>query len=189
MTTAVILIALAAVVLGREWFLEQARRLAESEAIARLDRRHVVAAGLLVAAAVSWLASGERTDGKPEPTPVPYQGPIVLAGKFVGPQAAADAATLAALCDALADGVEYDAMKPEPRLTTGAAMDDLRVYAADGRMKGELVGERHPLVRQAIADYMAGSLGTKGGPLAPGDREKWAVAFREIARAAEAAIK
>ena len=181
-----LLILLAAAVLGRDWVLERLRVLAESGQLPKVDARHAIAAALLVAAAVSWSWRSQPAD---EPTPAPEAGPLVLAGKFVGPSAAADAVALAGLCDEMAACIEYDAGKPEPRLTTGVAMDDMRTAARDGRMQGSSIGDRHPLVRDAVQAYMDAAVGTAGGPLTPEQKSKWVAALRTVARAAEAAVR
>lgn len=190
MITAILLIAAAAFV-GREWLAEQATRLSSSAALPKIDGRQLVVAALLTGAAWSWWA-GRETDGEDKPTPAPPSGPIVLAGKFVGQEAARDAQALASLCDELAACIEYDAMrKPEPKLRTGRDVEDLRTTARDGRMRGISIGDRNPLVRQAIHDYLDRPevLGPSSGEFDAAGRSKWVAAFREIARAAEAAIR
>lgn len=182
-------VALALVVLFREWLLEQALRLSESGRLPKIDSRQVVAAVLLAAAAASWFWQPKA--GGDAPPPPPPAGPIVLAGKFVGDSAPEDAVALAGLCSELADCVEHDGAKPQPRLTTGVAIDDLRMAARDGRLRGGSIGDRHPLVRQAIHEYLdrPDVLGPAGGPLSPEHRTRWVAALRTISRAAEAAVR
>lgn len=190
MLTALLLAAAAAFV-GREWIAEQARRLAETATLPKIDSRQLVVAALLTAAAWSWW-SQRAADGEDKPTPVPPTGPIVLAGKFVGADASTDAAALASLCEELAATLEYDAMrKPEPKLRTGRDVEDLRTTAREFRMKGISIGDRNPLVRQAIHEYLdrPDVLGPSSGEFDAVGRSKWVAAFREIARAAEAAIR
>ena len=62
--------------------------------------------------------------GPPEPAPT-----FSLRGKFIGPTASQDAATCGALCEELAATLEYDQAQAEPRIKTGAAVEDLRVAA------------------------------------------------------------
>lgn len=185
---AIAFVVLAVLVLFREWILDQALRLTESGRLPRVDASKAVAAALLAAAAVSW-AWQPTADG--QPTPAPAAGPIVLAGKFVGEHAAADAAAFASLCDELASCIEWDETLADPRLTTGVAIDGLRVAARDARMKGVSIGERHPLVREAVHEYLdrPDVLGPAGGPLTPDQTSKWKAALRTIARAAEAAVR
>lgn len=198
MVTAFLILA-AAGVLGREWVMERLRVLAESGSVPKLDSRHAVAGLLLAAAAASW-AMQPAAEG--EPTPAPPAGPLVLAGKFVGPTAAADAAAFACLCDELAACIEWDEVQKDPRLTTGVAIDELRIAAREGRMRGDSIGDRHPLVRDSVRDYLDRTLGepttdasgrtvyrTPGGPLTPEQRSRWKSALRTVARAAEAAIR
>jgi hypothetical protein len=44
-------------------------------------------------------------------------------------------------------------------------------------------------VRDAIHKYLDEKAGSKGGEMAPEDRVKWIMAYREISRAAEDASK
>lgn len=164
---------------------------ANSGKFAQVDRRHVVAAAL-VAVAIGWWAYGQRPidDGRPTPAPGSV-GELDLTGLFTGPTAAEDALALSQLCDELAAKVEYDAMRDKPRLTTGWQIADLRSAARDYRLAGDTFGNRQPKVRDAVATYLDRPevLGKNGGPLGPKDRARWIAAFRDIARAAEAAIR
>jgi hypothetical protein len=144
-----------------------------------MTKRRVIAAALLAAFAAIFLAGG-----KPSPTPAPLPpDAFTLRGKFVGPDAAADAASLAALCEELASVIEWDGIQPEPRLKTGASIDELRVVAREARMKGVSIGDRQPKARDAIHKFLDESVGTSGGPVGPEARSKWVAAFRDIARA------
>lgn len=143
-----------------------------------MNIRHVVAVVLL---AVGVLSAFSGTSG---PSPVPG-GDIVLAGKFVGPTASADAAISAGMFSELADEIEYDAQRAGgPHLTTGVAFDDLRTRAFDLRCKGQKIGDRQPRARDAIKAYMTAKVGVSGGPVGPEQRAEWVKALREIGRAA-----
>lgn len=152
-----------------------------------MERRHVIGAGLLLAAALAWSSRAPR-----EPTPAPSPAPSVgldLRGTFIGPDAAADAATVAALFDELAAEVEWDAMQPEPVIKTGVAFDELRQRARELRCRGVSLGAKHPRARDAIKDYLDRTAGTSGGPLTEQQRSAWVAAYRDIARAAEDAAR
>jgi hypothetical protein len=150
----------------------------------QLDSRHLAAAALVAAAAWSYVASSPAT---PAPAPAPDPAAFTLRGKFVGPDAARDAALVAALCTELANEIEWDASQPEPLIRTGVAFDELRVRSRVLLCRGESLGAKHPLARQAIEDYLNTVAGTAGGPLTPDAKAKWISAYREVARAAEAA--
>lgn len=164
---------------------------ANRDRFSQINRRHLAAA-LVAVVAVGWWYYGQQPidDGRPTPAPGAV-GELDLAGLFTGPTAADDAAALAALCDELAAAVEYDGMQAKPRLATGWQIADLRSTARDVRLKGETFGDRQPKVRDAVSTYLNRPeiLGRDGGPLAPKDRAKWIASFRDIARAAEAAIR
>jgi gluconate kinase len=53
--------------------------------------------------------------------------------------------------------------------------------------RGESLGAKHPLARDAIEAYLNATAGTSGGPLTPEQRAAWVKAYREVAAAAEAA--
>lgn len=137
---------------------------------------------------VAWLAFSQfQKVERPEPAPAPAVG-LDLRGKFVGAEAAADAAITDELMDALADAIEYDATLPEPRLRTGQAFAELRTAAREYRTSGVRLGDRQPLARDAIAAYLEQTVGTDGGPVDAAGRARWVKAFREVSAAARAAI-
>jgi hypothetical protein len=156
--------------------------IAASMPLPQLERKHVIGAGLIAAAAIAW-GSGRPSTPTPSPTPAP-DARLVLRGTFVGPEASADAATVAALMDELAAEIEWDGMQAEPLIRTGVAVDDLRQRARELRCRGVSLGEKHPRAREAIKVYLDGAAGTSGGPLTPAQRSAWVAAYREIGRAA-----
>jgi hypothetical protein len=149
-----------------------------------MNPRRLAAAGLLGLAAIVWVAGRPADKPAPTPAPPPHDG-LVLRGLFVGPEAAADAASLSALCYSLGDIVSWDAMQPQPRLLTGVAFDDLRIAAREARLHGDSIGARQPRVRDAVKAYLDAKIGTSGGPVTPESRSAWAGAFNAIGRAAE----
>ena len=147
-----------------------------------LERRHVVGAALLAAAAFAW---GSSAPPAPAPTPAPGPAPgFSLRGTFVGPDAAADAATVSALMEELSSALEWDGSQAEPLIRTGVAVDDLRQRARELRCRGVSLGEKHPRAREAIKAHLDATAGTSGGPLTPAQRSAWVAAYRDIARAA-----
>lgn len=140
--------------------------------------RQMAACGLLFAAFQLY-----QKENAPTPAPdIPTD--IVLQGKFVGPDAAEDAAVLSTLADELANEIEWDGLQDHPFLRTGVDFDTLRTRAREIRCKGESLGEKHPKVRTAVATYLDQKIGNSGGPISPADRAKWVVAYRDIAKAA-----
>lgn len=142
-----------------------------------MSLRVVIAVALLLAGLFSMRGSS------PQPTPAPEPDGLNLRGKFIGTTAAADAATLAALCDELAAVIEWDGMQESPRLRSGVAFDELRVAAREARCRGESIGHRQPKVRDAIHGYLDQAVGNAGGPVAPEQRARWIAAYRELGRA------
>jgi hypothetical protein len=126
------------------------------------------------------------------PAPAPGPTPVVgldLRGRFVGVDAAADAATTAALLEELAGQIEWDGSQAEPRLKTGAAFDDLRRAARELRTRGVSLGARQPAVRDSIKAFLDAQVGTDGGPVDAGRRATWVAAFRSVAQAAAEASR
>jgi hypothetical protein len=150
----------------------------------------ILAAGGMVAFAIR-----ESRTPAPAPAPAPVVG-LDLRGKFVGPDAAADAATTSALMQELADKIQWDGLpqdqegRPkEPRLRTGAAFDDLRRAAREIRCEGVSLGARQPAVRDEIKRYLDAEIGTDGGPVDAAKRSAWVYAFKSIAQAAAEATR
>lgn len=145
-----------------------------------MSRWRFAAAAVLILVALYWSLPAAPA---PVPTPVPTPDRFNLRGKFIGPSATDDAALLAALCGELADVIEWDGMKPEPRLKSGLAFDELRIAAREGRCRGESIGQRQPHARDAIQKFLESQVGVSGGPVGPQERSKWIAAYRELARA------
>jgi len=143
----------------------------------------ILAAGAMIAFSIL-----ESRTPPPAPGPAPVVG-LDLRGRFVGPDAAADAATTAALLEELASQIEWDGQQAEPRLRTGAAFDDLRRSARELRTRGVSLGARQPAVRDAIKTFLDAEAGTEGGPVDAAARAKWVRAYRAVSQAAEEATR
>ena len=141
-----------------------------------MNRQMLSAALLAAAAGMAWLASqpGTVPDAAPD-------SPIRL--EWSGPTAAADRATMGHLCAGLADALEHDGSRSEPKIRSGTQLEELRVTARDGRMRGVSIGDRQPAARQAIGDYLDREAGKSGGPLDADGRQRWVKAFRGVAAA------
>ena len=152
-----------------------------------LIQRQIASGCLVVLALILWAFSGGN-EVAPNPGPVPPTG-LVLRGLFVGQNAGSDAQMLSALTGEIGDVIEYDGSLPSPRLKTGVALDDLRIAAREGRMRGESLGSRQPKVKEAIHSYLDETVGTSGGPVTPAERAKWVAAMKDISRACADAAK
>jgi hypothetical protein len=147
---------------------------------------------LAILAAGAMIAFSIRENGTPSPAPAPAPAPVVgldLRGRFVGVDAAADAATTAALLEELAGQIEWDGQQQEPRLRTGAAFDDLRRAARELRTRGVSLGARQPAVRDAIKTFLDQEAGTEGGPVDAAARARWVKAYRTVSAAAAEASR
>lgn len=147
-----------------------------------MNLRYMVAFGLLFAAFQTYQKDREAT-------PAPEARELDLRGKFVGPDAAQDAAILSTISSELADEIEWDGTQSNPYLKTGVDFDELRTTARDIRCRGECLGDKYPKVRTAVATYLNEKVGVSGGPISPADRANWVAAYRQIAKAAEDATR
>lgn len=178
---AALLVAFAVYVLAGQQITERVKAWLSTAQMPTIDGKHVAAVALLVAAAIAFMPSRSSTP-TPQPVPVPPDA-FSLRGKFVGPTAAEDASTMAALCSELAECIDYDG-KHDQRLKTGVAFDELRIAAREMRCRGESIGARQPAVRDAVHKFLDDAVGSSGGPVTPESRAAWVSALRDLSRAA-----
>jgi hypothetical protein len=177
---AALLVAFAVYVLAGQQLTEKVKAWLSTAQMPTIDGKHVAAVALLVAAYLAFAPS--RQAPTPTPAPVPPDA-FSLRGKFVGPTAAEDASTMAALCGELAECIDYDG-KHDQRLKTGVAFDELRIAAREMRCRGESIGARQPAVRDAVHKFLDDAVGSSGGPVTPESRAAWVAALRDLSRAA-----
>jgi hypothetical protein len=152
------------------------------------DRQKLVILAALLAGAV--LAAVVEFAPRPAPAPVPTPAVALdLRGKFVGANAAEDAAAFAGLCHGIAEALAADGGKPTPRITTGVQIEDVRVAAAEGRFLPRSLSREQPHAAAAAGRYLDSVVGTSGGPLDATTRSRWVEAFRTLAQAAEEAVR
>ena len=175
-----LLIAFAVYLLAGQQITEKVKAWYATAKVPTIDGQYVAAVALLVAAVIAFAPS--RQAPAPGPAPVPPDA-FSLRGKFIGPTAAEDASTMAALCGELAECIDYDG-KHDQRLKTGVAFDDLRIAAREMRCKGESIGARQPQVRDAVHKFLDDAVGSSGGPVTPESRAAWVSALRDLSRAA-----
>ena len=175
-----LLVAVAVYALAGQQIAEKVKAWYATAKMPTVDGKHVAAIALLVAAAIAF--APQRQAPTPTPAPAPPDA-FTLRGKFIGPTAAADAATLSALCDELASCIAYDGLHDQ-RLKTGVAFDELRIAAREMRCRGESIGARQPHVREAVHKFLDDAVGSSGGPVTPESRAAWVSALRDLSRAA-----
>ena len=151
-----------------------------------MKREHVILAALLAGAV---LAAVVEFAPRPTPAPTPTPAALDLRGKFVGPEAATDAAAFSGLCHGIAEALAADGGRTAPRITTGVQIEDVRVAAAEGRFLPRSLSREQPHAVAAAGRYLDSVVGTSGGPLDATARQRWVEAFRELARAAEEAVR
>jgi hypothetical protein len=175
-----LLVAFAVYVLAGKQITEKVQAWYATAKVPTIDGQYVAAIALLIAAVIAFAPS--RQAPVPGPAPAPPDA-FSLRGKFIGPTAAEDASTMAALCGELAECIDYDG-KHDQRLKTGVAFDDLRIAAREMRCKGESIGARQPQVRDAVHKFLDDAVGSSGGPVTPESRAAWVSALRDLSRAA-----
>lgn len=121
-------------------------------------------------------------------TPAPG-GEFSLRGKWIGPAAAEDAAAFAGLCRGIADALEADGSRQQPRITSGVQVEDVRVAAAEGRFLPRRLTQEQPHAVAAAGKFLDEVAGTSGGPLDAAARAKWVQAYRQLATAAEESVR
>lgn len=152
----------------------------------RLDRNQAIVLAALIAGAIL-AAVVEFAPRRSSPAPV--DGGLSLRGKFIGSQAAEDAAALAGICRGIAEALSADGTRPQPRITTGVHIEDLRVAAAEGRFWPRSLSREQPHATAAAGRYLDEVAGTSGGPLDATTRARWVEAFAALADAAEEAVR
>jgi hypothetical protein len=151
------------------------------------DRTKLALVAALLAGAV--LAAVVEFAPRPGPAPAPTPAALDLRGKFVGAQAAEDAAAFAGLCAGIAEALSADGGRTAPRITTGVQIEDVRVAAAEGRFLPRSLSREQPHAAAAAGRYLDTVVGTSGGPLDATARSRWVEAFRTLAQAAEEAVR
>ena len=148
------------------------------------EKSIVLAALLAVAAIAAVVEFAPRSGGDTRPEPG-----LNLRGKFIGPNAAEDAAAFAGLCRGIADALQADGQKSSPRITTGVQLEDVRVAAAEGRFLPRALTREQPHATAAAGKYLDDTVGTSGGPLDATRRAQWVEAYRTLAEAAEESVR
>jgi len=150
------------------------------------DRQKYIAVAVLAGGAV--LAACVENWPRPAPSPAPAAG-LNLRGKFIGPSAPDDAAAFAGLCRGVAEALDKDGAAAAPRITTAAQLEDVRIATSEGMFLPESFTRNQPHVSAAAGRFLDQAVGTSGGPIDPAARGKWCDALRELARAAEEAVR
>jgi hypothetical protein len=150
-----------------------------------MTRDKLTAAGALLTLALlaAYVEYGPRNS-----TPAPG-GEFSLRGKWIGPAAADDAAAFAGLCRGIADALEADGSRQQPRITSGVQVEDVRVAAAEGRFLPRRLTQEQPHAVAAAGKFLDEVGGTSGGPLDATARARWVQAYRQLATAAEESVR
>ena len=149
------------------------------------QKKIAIVAALLAGAVLAALVEFAPRPAPPAPTPAALD----LRGKFVGPEAATDAAAFAGLCHGIRQALQADGTKSAARITTGVHLEDLRIAAAEGRFLPRSFSADQPHVAAAAGQFLNRTVGDSGGPLTPEIKAKWAEAFLTLAQAAEEAVR
>lgn len=144
-----------------------------------------ILAGLLLVAALAAAAEfAPRSVAPPAP-----DGSLSLRGKWIGPRAAEDAAGFYGLCEGLADALEVDGARQQPRITTGVQLEDVRIAVAEGRFLPRQLTREQPHAVAVAGRLLDERVGTSGGPLDTASRAQWVKALRELAKLAKESLQ
>jgi hypothetical protein len=150
------------------------------------DRQKYIAVAVLAGGAV--LAACVENWPRPTHRPTPAAG-LDLRGKFIGPSAPDDAAAFAGLCRGVAEALDKDGSAAAPRISTAAQLEDIRIATSEGMFLPESFTRNQPHVAAAAGRFLDQAVGTSGGPIDAAARAKWCAALRELAQAAEEAVR
>jgi len=150
------------------------------------DRQRYIAVAALAGGVV--LAACVENWPRPAHRPTPAAG-LDLRGKFIGPSAPDDAAAFAGLCRGVAEALDKDGAAAAPRITTAAQLEDVRISTSEGMFLPESFTRNQPHVSAAAGRFLDQAVGTSGGPIDAAARAKWSAALRELAQAAEEAVR
>ena len=150
------------------------------------DRQKYIAVAVLAGGAV--LAACVENWPRPTHRPTPAAG-LDLRGKFIGPSAPDDAAAFAGLCRGVAEALDKDGAAAAPRITTAAQLEDVRISTSEGMFLPNSFTRDQPHVSAAAGRFLDQAVGTSGGPIDAAARAKWSTALRELAQAAEEAVR
>lgn len=150
------------------------------------DRQKYIAVAVLAGGAV--LAACVENWPRPTHRPTPAAG-LDLRGKFIGPAAPDDAAAFAGLCRGVAEALDKDGAAAAPRIGTAAQLEDVRISTSEGMFLPESFTRNQPHVSAAAGKFLDQAVGTSGGPIDAAARAKWCGALRELAQAAEEAVR
>lgn len=147
-------------------------------------KTRIIIACCLCAAAYLINTAARTPEVKPNNPVAINIGPLLQ-----GDTAASDCALIAAMCEEVAEVIEWDGMQDDPLLSTGTALDAFRTRTRRFLCRGESIGDRQPAVRDAVAGYLDEELGSDGGEISQVQRAKWVRAYKEIAESARNAIQ
>jgi hypothetical protein len=150
------------------------------------DRQKYIAVAVLAGGAV--IAACVENWPRPTHRPTPAAG-LDLRGKFIGPSAPDDAAAFAGLCRGVAEALDKDGAAAAPRISTAAQLEDIRIATSEGMFLPESFTRNQPHVSAAAGRFLDQAVGTSGGPIDAVARGKWCAALRELAQAAEEAVR
>jgi len=151
-----------------------------------MSRQKIAILAAMLAAAA--LVAAVEFSPRPSPAPAPESG-YSLRGKWIGPQAAEDAAAFAGLCLGTADALELDGTKQQPRITTGVQLEDVRIAAAEGRFLPRKLTQDQPHAVAVAGRFLDENAGTSGGPIDAESRGRWVKALRDLAQLAEDSVR
>lgn len=146
-------------------------------------------AGIVLAAVLYSGWKGTTPGVAPMPKPPGPDMVAVFAKNDNRAEAKQHAHIMATIMGSLADFIEYDGQRKEPRITTGVQIDDVRLALRENRMKGWSFSTKYPDLGSAVESLMNEEVGTSGGVLTDTQRKKWVDALRKLSKCCEYAAQ
>lgn len=150
----------------------------------------------VVAAVLAWVALGmpNPLSRAPSPTPGPQPVDVLDLGAAFDSatdrdRAKHDAHLLGHATNWLADYLEADGARPDPKYVSGGQVEDLRVELCWWITEGKMFGAQYPALGPAIGGHLEAIVGPESTDLTPDTRAAWVRAFREISHAAIKAVR
>lgn len=125
--------------------------------------------------------------------PTPHYKPVneltvsMINAFRTSPNGHAHALEFAAILEAIADRIEWDGQRENPRLKTGVQIDDFSRLLREFETMGWSFLRDYPAIKGIVKKELDQSVGVSGGPITPERRAKWVASLRKLSDAARLA--
>lgn len=96
---------------------------------------------------------------------------------------------MGAICDSIADVIEFDGSLDSPHYTTGVQLEELRTLTRKYRMRGWSFVGSYPAIAATMEDFLNQKIGKNGGKIDAEARKRWVEAYRQIGKSCKYAAE